>query len=199
MQSSISKRVLLFLILLGGVFACENTVRNEQTDNPVPNTLQEDTAAQKAGTVNVRAGADTTIQSNSLMHILMPQWTVAEVLRMIPEAKITKSEPVPNRHIQDQMDTLVTIKSDSTVFQFYRVKGKDMLKSATLNSRGLTLANGIEIGMKPEEAIRLIPTMKGKKNIPQSLLIRTDQTPASIRLQFQQKRLAFIRIDGYVD
>lgn len=199
MQNGISKKVLLFFTLLAGVFACEGTVRNEQTDSMVPNTLQEDTAARKAFEVIVKAGADTTMQDSSLMRVLMPQWTMAEVLRKIPQAKITKSEPTPNRHAKNQMDTLVTIKSDSMVFQFYRVKGKDMLKSATLNTSGVSLANGIQVGMRPEEVVRLLPPMEGKKNIPQSLLIRTDQTPASIRLRFQKNRLAYIRIEGYID
>ncbi len=193
------RSVGIIMLFTGLLFACENTERNTQTNKPVPNTLQKDTAAIDASALRVKAGADTTIQNNTLMNSLAPQWTVQEVLRKIPKAKITKKEATPNRHIEGQIDSLITIKSDSTIFMFYSVQGKDMLQSATLNSHGIALANGIEVGMSATEVIGLLEGMEGVKEVPQSILIRAEQTPTSLRMRFEENRLDFIQYDGYVD
>lgn len=196
----LNKRVLspILLLFLYLFIACDSQERNPQTEGPAKNTLLDSIATEEVA-VAVMAGADTTIQDNNLMNSLVPQWTVQEVMRKIPEAKITNKEAVPNRHVQGQVDTLVTIKSDSTIFQFYSMPGKDMLQSATLTKGGVTLGEGLEVGMTAEEVAQRIQPLQQKKAIPQTILIRAEQAPTSLRLRFKQNHLTFIQYDGYVD
>ncbi|AHM60657.1 hypothetical protein D770_12000 [Flammeovirgaceae bacterium 311] len=192
-------QAFLISMVIGLCLACENTERNSQTDAPAPNTMLDDSVSSEEFSVQVRAGADTSIQSNSLMDKLMPKWTVQEVLRKMPEAKITKREAVPNRHIDGQVDTLITIKSDSTIFQFYSLPDQDMLQTATLSKSGIAFGGGLEVGMKPQEVAERIEALQGKKTVPQTILIRAEQAPTSIRLRFRQNRLSYIDYQGYVD
>lgn len=201
MTFSMNKLLLrLHLLLLLGclLFACDNKDRKTQLQPPEISPTAEPLAPEDVA-VQVIAGDDTTIQSNSLMNSLVPEWSVQEVLRKVPEAKIQHKEAVPNRHIQGQVDTLVTVKSDSTIFQFYSLPTQDMLQSATLSKGGISIGSGIEIGMLAEEVAQRIPLLKGKKAIPQTIIIRAEQTPTSIRLRFKNNRLAFIDYKGYVD
>ncbi len=179
-------------------FACENTERNPQTEGPAKNTLRDSVDTEDVAVI-VMAGADTTLQSNSLMNTMAPKWSVQEVLRKYPEAEITNKEAVPNRHTDGQVDTLITIKSDSTIFQFYSLADRDLLQMATLSKEGITLGNGLEVGMTAEEVTRHIEPLQGRKSVPQSILIRAEQAPTSIRLRFKQNRLSSIDYQGYVD
>ena len=71
----ISSFLLLFLFV-----ACDSGERNPQTEGPAKNTMRDSIATEEVA-VAVMAGADTTIQDNSLMNSLAPQWTVQEVDR----------------------------------------------------------------------------------------------------------------------
>lgn len=186
------------LLSLWSVVACDSQERNSQTDGPAYNTMV-DSVGVEAGEMKVMAGADTTLQNNSLINSLAPQWTVQEILRKIPEAKITKREAVPNRHIEGQIDSLITIKSDSSIFLFYQLTDNAMLQSATLTKKGIAFGAGLEIGMSAEEVADRIPGLAQNNAIPQTILIRSEQTPTSMRLRFKQNRLSYIQYDGYVD
>lgn len=190
--------VLVLFLLFWSIAACDSRERNAQTEAPAKNTMA-DTASVEEGAVKVMAGADTSLHNNSLISSLSPNWTVEEVLRKIPEARITKREAVPNRHIQGQIDSLITIKSDSTIFQFYQLPDEAMLQTATLTKKGVAIGSGIEVGMSAEEVARRLPPLQNQKSIPQTILIRSEISPISIRLRFKQNRLSYIQYDGYVD
>ncbi|WP_224996654.1 hypothetical protein [Cesiribacter sp. SM1] len=185
-------------LLMSLCFACENTERNPQTEGPAKNTLRDSVETEEVA-VKVLAGDDTTLESNSLMNSMAPKWSVQEVLRKYPEAEITNKEAVPNRHTDGQIDTLITIKSDSTIFQFYSLQDRDLLQTATLSKAGIALGNGLEVGMTAEEVTNHIEPLQGRKAVPQSILIRAEQAPTSIRLRFRQNRLSYIDYQGYVD
>lgn len=185
---------LLLLLLL----ACENKDRKTQLQPPVINPVYESLDPHEVA-VQVIAGDDTTLQSNALMNSLLPDYSVAQVLQELPDAEITQRQPTPNRHIQGQVDTLITIKSDSAIFQFYSMPNEELLRSFTLSRKGISLGQGLEIGMLAEEVARRLPPLRGRKAIPQTLIIRAEQVPSSIRLRFEKNRLAFAEYDGYVD
>lgn len=186
------------LLLTSLLFSCENRDRKTQLQPPEISPTAEPLDPEEVA-VQVISGDDTTLQSNSIMSSLMPAWSVGEVLRKMPEAEIQNKEPVPNRHIEGQIDTLVTIKSDSAIFQFYSLPQEDLLRAATLTKGGISIGGGIEVGMLAEEVASRIPPLQGKKAIPQTIIIRSEHTPTSIRLRFEKNRLAFIEYNGYVD
>lgn len=194
------KTLTLPLMLAILLLSCEGGERQTQLQPPEISPT-EDTSLPEPDevAVNVMAGADTTIQSNSIMNMLVPDLTVEKVLNKLPEAKITRKQPYPNVHVQGQVDTIVTIKSDSTIFQFYRLPDSDMLQTATLSKGGVKMGSGLEVGMTAEEVANLIPPLKNKKTIPQTILIKAEQTPTAFRLRFEKNRLSYIHYDGYVD
>ncbi|EMR01444.1 hypothetical protein [Cesiribacter andamanensis] len=185
------------LLLLAGSTACENTERKVQA--PVAIGAEEADPEAAAVRLQVRAGADTTITSDQLMQRLMPELTVEGVLSRMPEAEVTRRQPQPNRHIPGQIDTLVTVKSDSSLFEFYSLAIKDMLQSATLRKPGVAMGSGLEVGMTTDEVARRIPDLQQLRDMPQSLIIRAEQTPVSLRLRFRHNRLEYMQYEGYVD
>jgi hypothetical protein len=188
----------LLLLVLGATLSCDNPDRKAQLPQNGADTLHNNNQAPDVN-IQVRAGADTTIQSNQLMNSLAPELTVKEVLRRLPEAKVSRREPYPNRHIQGQIDTLVTIRSDSSIFKFYSMANKDLLQSATLKKAGVPFGSGLEVGMTTDEVARHIPAFQGQASIPQSILIRAEQAPTTLRLRFRRNRVEYIQYEGYVD
>lgn len=197
LQTRIIAAALLLIAFLG-LPGCEEGERKAQLPENGADTVRNDNQSPEV-TIQVRSGSDTTIMSNHLMNSLAPELTVEEVLRRMPDAKISRREPYPNRHIQGQIDTLVTIKSDSSIFKFYSMANQDLLQSATLKKAGVAIGAGLEVGMTTDEVVQRMPVFQGKSTIPQSILIRAEQAPTTIRLRFRRNRVEYIHYEGYVD
>lgn len=151
--------------------------------------------------VYVRSGTDTLLTSDSLMQRFVPQWDVQYVMDRLPDAEISKREPVENRHVPGQVDTLLTISNGSSSFRFYQLPDEVLLQGAHLEDEGLTLGGELEAKMAAAELRRILPALQGRDTIPELIRIEGELSPQSLLIRLNSRRLQVeeIEFQGYID
>lgn len=149
----------------------------------------------------VRSGTDTLLVSDSLMQDFVPRWDVQDVMDRLPEATISEREPVENRHVPGQVDTLLTLSNGNSSFQFYQLPDEVLLQSASLRDEGLVLGGKLEPKMSADALRQLIPGLQDQDTLPELIRIEGEIVPQSllIRLNSSSLQVEEIEFDGYVD
>lgn len=193
----------LFLCLLMLLSGCDGSPngdsRNGDSRNGDSTSRNEEEGAFPE--IYVRSGTDTLLVSDSLMQEFVPRWDVQSVIDRLPEATISSREPVKNRHVPGQVDTLLTLSNGNSSFQFYQLPGEVLLQSASLRDEGLLLGGKLEPKMPADALKQIIPGLQDKDTLPELIRIEGEIVPQSllIRLNSSSLQVEEIEFNGYVD
>lgn len=194
-----------FLCVLLLFTRCDSSPNGDSPNGGSRNGGSIEGSEEEAGTasrdVYVRRGTDTLLISDSLMQRLAPQWDVQDVMDRLPDAEISKREPVENRHIPGQVDTLLTLSNGSSSFRFYQLPDEALLEEALLQDEGLALGGGLEVKMAADELRRVFPALQGRDTIPEFIHVKGALSPQFLLIRLNSKSLEVeeIEFQGYID
>lgn len=160
---------------------------------------EEQNIALQQNEVFIEQGGDTLLQSDSLLNRLAPAWSVSEVLTKLPNASISKRQPVQNRHVPGQVDTLLTIGNSGSEVRFYRLPEEDLLQYANIQDSGLPVGEGLAVGQSVARLTQLLPPLAGKDTLPEQIVLEGKLAPRSLRIRLGKGSVQQIEYQGYVD
>lgn len=190
----------IFLSILFLLPGCDDSPNGDSRNEGLTNGAEEAGGAASQD-IYVRSGADTLLVSDSLMERFVPQWSVRDVMDRLPEAEISEREPVENRHVPGQVDTLLTISNGSSSFRFYQLPDEVLLQSASLRDEDLVLGGELHANMAADELREALPALQGRDTLPELIRIEGEIVPQSLLIRLHNRNLQVeeIRYQGYVD
>lgn len=115
--------------------------------------------------------------------------TVPELLAS--GAKVVARRPIKNLHEAGQVDTILLVRHQGNVFEFYRAPEKDLLRDATITN--FQPAYGRRLRTRLEPACRAAAATSDKVRIGD-----TERTNY-VSVLYQSGRLSAVRVEPYLD
>ncbi|QIX61667.1 hypothetical protein HER32_10945 [Hymenobacter sp. BT18] len=106
-------------------------------------------------------------------------------------ARVTTRKPFQNRHVSGQTDTIVVLRHQGNVFEFYRTPEKDLLQDASVTN--FQPAYGQRLKRRLQKAHRA-----GRQSIDKVRIGDTERANY-VSVTFQQGRLSAVHVEPYVD
>lgn len=127
------------------------------------------------------------------------------LLRRLQEPTRAETEPVENRHVPGQIDTLRTLVYDGLRIQLYEVadgSGRRLVQEVTVTGEGYATAEGLGVGSTRAEVREALgePLYAEADALGYEVQESPDDpTPALLHVEFQEERVAALRWSLYVD
>lgn len=112
---------------------------------------------------------------------------------------VSSKSPYPNRHIPEQVDTIVSLSKGKSKVELYHAPGKYMVQSAVIHDLEVNLPEDIHTGLKKEVLFQKIDQSSLSNKNLKELRIKSPVTETSITFNFEEGRIISIHYTGYVD
>lgn len=116
------------------------------------------------------------------------------------QSQINK-KPIKNRHIQDQMDTLITVKKGRSYVRLYVVSNADkcFYEAAEIQDALPILQKSIRIGQSKKDIQQEFPALAKATVIPDYIEIAAGEGTDYLYLIFQNDKLQKVEYHPYLD
>ncbi|WKV11818.1 hypothetical protein [Marivirga harenae] len=111
---------------------------------------------------------------------------------------ITESQTYQNRHVDDQIDTVFTLKIDASYFEVYKNPSENYITSALFLNKGLQTKHGFHVGSTKEQVRDALEKYK-LTEIPNYIRLETIEIPEYFELYFKNGKIVKIKYTGYSD
>ena len=125
-----------------------------------------------------------------------------EAIKMLfGEGWVVKKQPIANRFIKNQTDTLITIKKNKSYICLYAVsrEDKDFYQSAEIHDPLPIFQKDMHIGQSKKEIQALFPELKGNRAIPDFVKIGAGEAGDYLYLIFEKGILRRVEFKPYLD
>ena len=108
---------------------------------------------------------------------------------------------IPNRFISDQIDTLITIRKNSSYIRLYAVSKSDKVfyEQAEITDPLPVFKRSMRIGQTKSDIRKCLPELAGTKIIPDYILIMDANGMDYLFLSFKKNKLQKVVFQPYLD
>ncbi len=126
---------------------------------------------------------------------------LAAVLPRLDAPRRIETEPVENRHVPGQIDTLRTYLYDGLQLQFYDVSGSAKLLATHLRvtGDGYAAPSGLRVGLPPDSVRRMIGPADRRTGDGAFVYEQGDVTPTLLYVYFSEDAVSKLEWSFYVD
>lgn len=178
--------LIAILILIG-------SCRQQETSN---DEINEQNPTHKTNSENKSKTQDPSLEEQSIENDNIVSKLEDDLNEIIRRYQFTiEKEPTENRHVENQIDTIVTRSFKNSKIESYKVKGEEMIYHAKIADAGFTFLNNIGIGASKGDLEKQLDTEL------KSDVIKIGNFTGNIVFifRFEKEKLKEIVYDGYVD
>ena len=182
-------QIITFAIILISIVSCkQNETGKVQNNGQIPTVESgEENGIEDSATVKM----EQFIENDSLE---MQLYSDLEKLTDNRTFEVDK-KPVNNRHVDNVVDTIITLKADRIELTTYKASSEESIYKAVIRNPDIKFSESIQVGMKKDALEKIL-----KKELNSDLIEvgNLEQTSSFIFL-FENDSLREIKFDGYLD
>lgn len=192
------KNLLLLILMISIISACQS---GEETKSEVDiDTVNTETPDVPAAPAEGAGVSELTVSDEGFfINPFMDNYKVQQLRSRHNDFKIISKEPVENRHIKGQIDTIITAEANNSTFTIYKAKQDELLQKAEIRGSSIELKNGIRVGMTNEDFNARFNQIEQPIGPNATVTLNNPTVPSSFIFRFNNNRLEQISFNGYVD
>jgi hypothetical protein len=152
---------------------------------------------------SLQTQADTLIIEHDIAHqpFLLDTISLEAIKSLFGEGWVIKKQPVRNRFIRNQTDTLITIRKNKSYICLYAVSkaDKNFYQSARIQDPLPIFQKDLHIGQSKKEIQALFPELKTASGIPDFIKIGAGEAGDYLYLFFENDILRKVEFKPYLD
>lgn len=152
---------------------------------------------------SLQVHADTLIIEHDIAHqpFLLDTISPEAIKVLFGEGWVVKKQPIANRFIKNQTDTLITIKKSKSYICLYAVSkaDKNFFQSAEIRDPLPIFQKDLHIGQSKQEIQALFPELKSARSLPDQVKIGAGEAGDFLYLSFEKGRLHKVAFKPYLD
>lgn len=181
------RHTLYLLAIALMVLSCK---QEKNTGTPEPETVRQDQSRKTYD--QTPSDEPQFIENDSLIR----QWTAElEMISTAEERFEVEEELRENRHVEQQKDTVKTLKLDESTLRIYTTTGLYALESAEIRNEELALDSAVKVGMTRDQLERVLDAELQSDIIEVGNMTRN----MHFTFYFEDDRVQRIEFNGYVD
>lgn len=153
--------------------------------------------------LSLQSRADTLIIEHDIAHqpFLLDTISLEAIKSLIGEGWVVNKQPVRNRFIKNQTDTLITIRKNKSYICLYAVSKaeKNFYQSARIQDPFPIFQKDLHIGQSKKEIQALFPELKTVAGIPDFIKIGAGEAGDFLYLFFENDILRKVEFKPYLD
>jgi hypothetical protein len=147
--------------------------------------------------------ADTLIIEHDIAHqpFLLDTISLEAIKSLLGDGWVVKKQPVRNRFIRNQTDTLITIRKNKSYICLYAVSkaDKNFYQSARIQDPLPIFQKDLHIGQSKKEIQALFPELKTTAGIPDFIKFEAGEAGDFLYLFFENGILRKVEFKPYLD
>jgi hypothetical protein len=152
---------------------------------------------------SLQAQADTLIIEHDIAHqpFLLDTISLEAIKSLFGEGWVIKKQPVRNRFVRNQTDTLITIRKNKSYICVYAVSkaDKNFYQSARIQDPLPIFQKDLHIGQSKKEIQALFPELKTAAGIPDYIKFEAGEAGDFLYLYFEKDILKKVEFKPYLD
>lgn len=189
------------VLIILATTACNQS--NEKTDTGRSKQIAKPKPAPQPVRTKPTSYADTLfiLDDFASQPFQLDSVSVLAVKQLLNAKKVIK-KPIVNQFIEEQTDTLITIRKAHSYIQLYTVNSEEnkcFYKAAIIQDSLPVFSQPLQIGQTKQQVKRALTSLSRHSSIPDIIQISNSEETDYVYLVFRNNKLASLKFQPYLD